>query len=72
MITIEDLHRIIGRIRTSSNTPSDVDELVRIITVAGPGRLQLGKYNVQITEGSDVQIGDRNTRALMPSPFKSS
>src|SRR5215510_11941864 len=64
MITTEHLYRILGRIATGSYTPDDITELARVLTVADQDHLQLGKYNVHITKGEDLQIGDRIYQGL--------
>lgn len=59
MLSAEDLHRILDRIATGSYTDADIADLRRALSVSGQTSLQLGKYNVHVTEGKDIQIGDR-------------
>lgn len=59
MASAEDLHQILDRIAASSYTDTDIAEFGRALRFTGQNRLQLGKYHVHVTEGNDIQIGDR-------------
>ena len=61
MMNGNDLSRIINRIASSKHTDEDIAILCQVL-LSGDNRqlsIQLGKYNVNITEGKDIHIGDR-------------
>jgi hypothetical protein len=60
MMNGNDLSRIINRIASSKHTDEDIAILCQVL-LSGDDRqlsIQLGKYNVNITEGKEIHIGD--------------
>jgi Effector-associated domain 10/NACHT domain len=60
MINPKKLRQSLDRIADGEGTKDDI-ELLRQLLRAGDSQnfIQLGKYNINITEGKDIQIGDR-------------
>jgi Effector-associated domain 10 len=60
MSTYDDLSNVIGRIANGENSQEDMKALRELLRTSGDGNaIQLGKYNVDIRQGQDIQIGDR-------------
>lgn len=56
----DNLLTIINRILSNHHTEADLEELSLAISVkSSQDILQIGKYNVNISEGKDIHIGDR-------------
>lgn len=63
-MTGEELKRIIEKIIQGQHTEAELSQLRQTLN-SGNNRqlaLQLGKFNVNIGEGKDIQIGDRECR----------
>ncbi|MEO0377671.1 MAG: tetratricopeptide repeat protein, partial [Cyanobacteria bacterium P01_A01_bin.17] len=61
MISSEQLEAIVERIGQDKHSKADIDTLRQLlITGEQIDLLQLGKYNINIGQGQDIQIGDRN------------
>lgn len=58
---VDDLQLLLDRIAAGAPTEADLATLRRALSVGGePDVIQVGKYNVRIDEGREVQIGDRH------------
>ena len=60
-MTDDNLKRIIDKITEGQHTEADLSELLQELSAVDNRQLsiQLGKYNVSITEGKEIHIGDR-------------
>jgi hypothetical protein len=58
MIAPDELNAIVERIASGTQTETDIESLRIALTNRGQNVLQLGKYNVNIGQGQNVQIGD--------------
>lgn len=55
-----DLNQIFDRIANEEATAGDIQTLRQLLDARqGQNSIQIGKYHVNITEGRDIQIGDR-------------
>lgn len=54
-----DLEAIFDRITSHTHTEGDITTLKTLIVSGDGNTVQLGKYNVNINQGRDVQVGDR-------------
>jgi WD40 repeat protein len=60
MITPEELNAILDRIAKHEQTKTDIETLRQAIGAGDRQTIsQLGKYNINIGKGKDIQIGDR-------------
>ncbi|MEB3218392.1 MAG: hypothetical protein VKN72_19465 [Nostocales cyanobacterium 94392] len=60
MTNYEDISSVINRVATGEFTDADLAALQGILSSGNNQiELQLGKYNVNITEGKEIHIGDR-------------
>lgn len=59
MMSADELELILERIASGTQTATDVEALRVILTDRSQDLLQLGKYNVNISQGQDIHIGDR-------------
>ncbi len=61
MLLSEELEQILNRIENEQQTDEDINILHQHL-LAGDRQVarQLGKYNVNVGQGQDIQIGDRN------------
>lgn len=60
MTNPDELRSIIDRIAAAKQTEEDIETLRQILSLNDRQlSLQLGKYNVNITEGKEIHIGDR-------------
>jgi len=60
MMEIKELLCLLDRIAAGTCTEDDLDVLRRMLSAHGQeNTVQLGKYNVDIGRGQDIQIGDR-------------
>ena len=59
MIASDELNAIIERIASGTETQTDIETLRLALTDSEQNALQLGKYNINIGQGQDIQIGDR-------------
>ncbi|MHC5897393.1 hypothetical protein [Nostoc sp.] len=56
----QDLSAIFNRIANGEETERDMQTLRQLLRAReGQNSIQIGKYNVNISEGRDIQIGDR-------------
>ncbi|MBD2772500.1 hypothetical protein [Iningainema tapete] len=55
----DDLKAILDRIAIGIHTETDLATLRTLIVSGDRNVVQLGKYNLNITEGRDIQVGDR-------------
>jgi len=61
MISSEQLEAIVERISQDKHSKADIDSLQQLLATGEQiDLLQLGKYNINIGQGQDIQIGDRN------------
>ena len=58
MTTAGELNAIIERIASGVAKNEDIAILRSVLTSAGQGTLQLGKYNITVGKGEQLQIGD--------------
>ncbi len=58
MIAPDELNAIVERIASGTQTETDIESLRIALTNREQNVLQLGKYNVNIGQGQNVQIGD--------------
>lgn len=56
----DELNTIIERIASGTQTATDVEALRVALSDHRQDLRQLGKYNVNIGQGQDIHIGDRN------------
>lgn len=55
----DDIEVLLDRIATGTHTEADLATLRRALLVSGQGNvIQIGKYNVQISAGQNVYIGE--------------
>lgn len=60
MVVSDQLATIVERISQDKHTEADVSVLQQLLAAGeSPELLQLGKYNINIGQGQDIQIGDR-------------
>ena len=60
MVSPEELNAILDRIAAGNHTAEDLVMLRHELTVSGDDNVvQLGKYNINIGQGQDIQVGDR-------------
>ncbi|MBN1485181.1 MAG: AAA family ATPase [Chloroflexia bacterium] len=60
MTKTDDLQAILDRLAAGEHSPADLETLRRALIVDDQARtVQLGKYNVDIGRGQEIQIGDR-------------
>ena len=60
MVSPEELNAILDRIAAGNHTAEDLVMLRHELTVSGNDNgVQLGKYNINIGQGQDIQVGDR-------------
>jgi len=61
MTNPDELSSIIDRVTTAKQTDEDIAILQQLLSLSGDPQMsiQLGKYNVNITEGKEIHIGDR-------------
>jgi Effector-associated domain 10/CHAT domain len=64
MTSPSNLNDIIQRILNGNQTDSDVEALRQWLNIGGIKNLQIGKYNVNIGQGENVQIGDCTYQGL--------
>lgn len=55
----DDLKAILDRIAIGTHTETDIATLRTLIVNGDRNVVQLGKYNLNITQGRDIQVGDR-------------
>ncbi len=61
-----DLNAIFERIANREATKGDIQTLRQLLSVRdGLNSIQIGKYNVNISEGRDIQVGDRTISRLL-------
>lgn len=60
-MTGEELKQIIEKIIQGEHTEAELSQLSKILSNMDNSQLalQLGKFNVNISEGKDIHIGDR-------------
>lgn len=59
MATLDELSTILDRIAKGEETEGDIKSLRQLIRAGHrPNEVQLDKYNINIGEGRDIQIGD--------------
>lgn len=57
----DNLNAILDRIAAGTHTESDIATLRQALIVSGDRNVvQLGKYNLNINQGRDIQVGDRH------------
>ncbi len=57
----DDIQLLLDRLAAGTHTEADLATLRRVLSLSGEHDVvQVGKYNVRIDEGQDVQIGDRH------------
>ncbi|MEM7333492.1 MAG: NB-ARC domain-containing protein [Chloroflexota bacterium] len=60
MISLNDISAILDRIVASTHTSADIETLQSLLMVSGDHKIvQVGKYNINIGHGENIQIGDR-------------
>lgn len=65
MTAFNDLNAILERIAAGIHTEEDIVALRCALVVSGEQNVvQLGKYNINISQGQDIQIGDRTYEGL--------
>ena len=59
MTAPDELKAILNRIKDKTHTEKDLEALRQVITVDGnENRIQLGKYNINVAQGRDIQIDE--------------
>jgi hypothetical protein len=60
MISLNDISTVLDRIAADTHTPADLETLHSLLLVSGDHHVvQVGKYNINIGHGENIQIGDR-------------
>lgn len=61
MIVPDVLNALLERVKNGQTTEADVDTLHQWLSVdAERSVVQIGKYNINLEQGQNIQIGDRN------------